>query len=343
MAKTKPCDPSVIGGWVEAIVRALDFLGVDGGDIARQANIDRRVVLRTGARSPLSANSRLWQLAVRASGDPCFGVRVPRFLPVSRYDALTYAMLASASLRECFERVVRYQRLISVAARLSFEHLGSRYRFAIAVDRASAEVCDEAIDAFMAYTVSGCRELHRSADLTPLALSLERAEPSCSTAFAKLFRCPIAFRQAHNALDFASADIERPLPTANAELARRSDEVVVRYLDQLVAYALSDQVRAVLVSALPSGELSHRDAARRVGVSPRTLQRRLVAEGTSYAQLLDETRLLLARGYVEEGKRSFQEIAYLLGFSDPSAFSRAFKRWTGSSPKSYAAVHEAGA
>lgn len=340
MSRAKSCDPSAIGGWIEAIVRTLDFLGVDGSDIARQANIDRRVVLRTGARSPLSANSRLWQLAVRASGDPCFGLRVPPFVAVTSSDALTYAMMASASLRECFERVVRYQRLVSTAARLSFEPSGNRYRFAIAVDRSGGEVCAEAIDAFMAYTVSGCRALHRAAGLNPLALSLERAEPSPAAAFATMFRCPIAFRQAHNALDFAAADIERPLPTANAELARRNDEVVLRYLDQLAAHAVSDQIRAVLVNALPSGELSQREAARRVGMSPRNLQRRLIAEGTSYKQLLDETRLLLARGYVEEGRRSFQEIAYLLGFSEPSAFSRAFKRWTGSSPKLYAAAHD---
>lgn len=340
MSRAKRCEPRTIGGWVEAIARALDFLGVDGSEIARQANIDRRVVLRTGARSPLAANSRLWQLAVQASGDPCFGLSVPRFLAVTSSDALTYAMMASASLRECFERVVRYQRLVSTAVRLSFEDMGNRYRFGIVVDHSGGEVCDEAIDAFMAYTVSGCRELHRDAGLNPLALSLERAEPVPSAAFAKVFRCPVAFRQAHNALDFARADIERPLPTANAESARSSDEVVLRYLDQLAACALSDQVRAVLVNALPSGELSQRDAARRVGMSPRNLQRRLIAEGTSYKQLIDETRLLLARGYVEEGRRSFQEIAYLLGFSEPSAFSRAFKRWTGSSPKFYTAVND---
>ena len=339
MARAKRCDPSRIGGWVEAIVRALDSLGLDGREVAQQANIDHRVVLRTGARSPLSASTALWQLAVHASGDPCFGLRVPRFLAAPSSDALSYAMMASGSLRECFERVVRYQRLVSTAVRLSFEGSGNRYRFVVTPER-SGEVCDAAIDAFMAYAAFGCRALHRSRNLNPLGLRLERAEPSPSTPFAKVFRCPIAFRRAHNALDFAAADIERPLPTANAELARRSDEVVVRYLDRLAAYALADQVRAVLVNALPSGELSQREAARRVGVSPRSLQRRLIAEGTSYKQLLDETRLLLARSYVEEGRRSIQEIAYLLGFSEPSAFSRAFKRWTGSSPKLYAAVHE---
>lgn len=321
---------------MEAIARALDALGIDGRDVVRRAKLDRRVISRVGARSPLSAGGRLWHLAVSTSGDPCFALRVPRYVMVDRVDALTYAMMASASLGECFERVVRYQRLISPAARLAFQDLGDRYRFTVAID--GAEVNDAAIDAFMAYTVYGSRALHGSRDLAPLGLALRHPEPIPSAPFAAVFRCRVRFAQPENWLDFSRADIERPLPTATAELARRNDEVVLRTLDRLVAYALSDRIRAELVAALPSGELSQREAARRMGMSPRNLQRRLLAEGTSYNQLLDETRLLLARGYVEEGRRSFQEIAYLLGFSEPSAFSRAFKRWTGSSPKLYASA-----
>src|SRR5262245_1973468 len=98
-----------IGGWITGISRALDSAGIDGASLAREAGINPET-LAAGARSPLAANTRLWRLAVQATGDPCFGLRVPAHVPPTGLHGLAYAMMASANLKEALERFVRYQR-----------------------------------------------------------------------------------------------------------------------------------------------------------------------------------------------------------------------------------------
>jgi AraC-like DNA-binding protein len=107
-----------IGGWIIGIIRALDVAGVDGASLARQASINPDTLATAGARSPLAANTRLWRLAVQATGDPCFGLRVPPHVPATGLHGLAYAMMASANLKEALERFVRYQRSIGEIATL---------------------------------------------------------------------------------------------------------------------------------------------------------------------------------------------------------------------------------
>jgi AraC-like DNA-binding protein len=140
-----------------------------------------------------------------------------------------------------------------------------------------------------------------------------------------------------NAVEFRRADVEQRLPAGNAELARSSDEVLVRYLARVQDARISSRVQQALLEALPDGTPSKPTVARRLGMSARNLQRHLASEGTSFSALLNEARITLARNYVDEGRLSVTEIAFVLGFADTSTFSRAFKRWTGVAPRQYAA------
>ena len=135
----------------------------------------------------------------------------------------------------------------------------------------------------------------------------------------------------------ARADVERPLPAANAELARCSDEVVIKHLARIDSEVVSHQVHAAVIDSLPDGLPSQSTIARRLAMSPRNLQRRLEEEGRSYKAIVEEICTELARDYIKTGRCSMAEVAYLLGFEDTAAFSHAFKRWTGYSPKAYAA------
>jgi AraC-like DNA-binding protein len=137
-------------------------------------------------------------------------------------------------------------------------------------------------------------------------------------------------------LELARRDVDAPLPAGNAELARQNDEIVVRYLARLATARVSSRVQQALLEALPDGAPSKEAIARKVAMSPRNLQRHLAHEGTSFKTLLNDARVHLARNYIEEGRLSVTEIAFVLGFADTSTFSRAFKRWTGMSPKHFA-------
>jgi AraC-like DNA-binding protein len=335
MSTITPTSLSTIGSWSAAILRALAARGLDAQRFARDAGIDPVALQAPDARVPRASLTRLWRLAVEATNDACFGLSVSRFTTQTSFHALGYAVLASTTLKEAFERIIRYRRLIGDVVQLSLTEHGDRYRFTIDVS-APPGVPYEAVDAFTAVIVRQARLLYGDRTFNPLAVMLQRPEPADSAPFRRLFRVEVAFAQPLNALEFARADVERRLPAANAELARQNEQVLVRYLARLEKARLSSRVEEEILNAFPDGAPSKQVVARKLGMSPRNLQRHLAREGTSFKELTNKARVTLARTYVEERRLSITEIAFVLGFADTSTFSRAFKRWTGTSPRDYA-------
>lgn len=171
--------------------------------------------------------------------------------------------------------------------------------------------------------------------VNPVAVRLERPEPSPSEPFRKVFRVPVQFGQRENVLEFAATDLDERLVTGNAELARHNDEVAARYVARIEHDHVSNRLWTWLIDNLAGGEPTAEAAARALGMSLRNLQRRLREEGTTYREALKGTREEMARAHLEERRTTVTEIAFLLGFSDPNSFSRAFRRWTGQSPRAY--------
>lgn len=328
---------STIGTWASTLVRALDAQGIDGKGLAAAAGIDPERLLEPDARVGRLELTRLWALAVEATGDPCFGLTVSRYVAQTTFHALGYAVLASTTLREAFERMVRFRRLIGDVIELSLLEVGDCYRFVIDVSSPPV-VPYEAVDAVMAVTVRQTRILRGDSGFNPQSVSLQRPEPNGAGVYQRIFRAPVAFGQVLNAIDYRRVDCDERLPAANAELARQNDEVAMRYLSRLKEASVSLRVQQALLKALPDGAPEKGKVARELGMSARNLQRHLAEEGTSFKELLNDARVTLARNYVAEGRLSVTEIAFLLGFADTSTFSRAFKRWTGKSPRDYASI-----
>lgn len=335
MPPLSPGAPSTIASWTAALLRALAAAGIDAPDVAREAGIDPDTLHDPDARVPRVALTRLWQLAVQATGDPCFGLTAARFVHQTTFHGLGYAVLASATMKEAFERMIRHRRLIGDILELRLVALEDRYRFVVDVS-APPGVPFEAVDTIAAILVRQARMLRGAPDLCPLSVELQRPAPPSTEPFRRIFRAPVRFGASENAIEFSRADVESPLPSANAELARQNDDVVVRYLARLEKDRVSRRVQHALLDALPSGAPGKQAVARTLGMSPRNLQRQLALEGTSFKALLDQTRVELALRYVEEGRLSVTETAFVLGFADTSTFSRAFKRWTGRSPRDHA-------
>jgi AraC-like DNA-binding protein len=333
--------PSTIASWTASLVRALDASGVDGRALAARAGIDAAALESPDARVSRAALTRLWQLAVEATGDPGFGLEAGRHVSQTTFHALGYAVLASATLREAHERIIRYRRVIGDVVQLSLTDVGDRCRFAIDVS-AGPGVPFEAVDAFASVCVRQARILRGDRSFEPLRVSLVRPEPPDPGRFRAAFRAPVEFGQPANFIEYARADMDAPLPAGNAEIARANDDVLVRYLARLDDARVSSRVQAAVLAALPDGAPSKQAIARKLGMSPRNLQRRLEEEGTSFKQLLAEARIDLAKSHITEGRSSVTEIAFVLGFADTSAFSRAFKRWTGASPTEFAAREREG-
>lgn len=327
-------DTSTLATWAGTILRALAAHGIDGAAVAQKAGIDP-LNLQHEARVPRAALDRLWRLAVEATGNPAFGLEAPRYTSQTTFHALGYAVLASLTLKDAFERFVRFRRLVGEILQLEVLDVGDRYRFVIDVS-AHPDMPYQAVDAIASMCVRQARFLHGGRPCNPLDVSFQHATPLDVLPYERLFRAPIRFDQPLTYLEFTRADMEDPLPAGNAELARGNEEVLLAFLARSAPSQLTARVRQAMLEAMPDGAPAKAAVARTLGMSARNLQRHLAQEGTSFKQLLNEARISIACSYIDEGRLSVTEIAFVVGFADTSTFSRAFKRWTGMSPRHWA-------
>ena len=324
-------EPTSLASWTRALRKQLDALGLDSAALCVQAGLDPQLMDDPNARYPLSATSRLWALAVQVSGDPAIGLRVSRFVSPTTFHALGYALVASGSLREVFERIVRYHPVVSDALTLELSREGERYRFRLLQPPGSPAPALEAIDAFAAIYVRTCRN-RLGRDYAPLAVYLRRPEPADPTPWHTVFRAPLFFGAEEDRLEFAARDFDSHLDDANPERAEHNETVLKRTLAQLQPLTWERKGRAAIEAQLPDGEPSVERMAQALHLSVRSLQRHLADEGCRFDALLNDCRQNLALQHLRDPQCSLAEVSHLLGFADTSSFNRAFKRWTGMTP-----------
>lgn len=330
---------TTINTWAIALVRTLDAHGCDGRGLLLRAGLDAQLLTDPNGRAPVSGMSRLWQLAVEATGDPCIGLKAAAFVQPATFHSLGLALLASQDLEDALKRMARFSRIVSNVADVYTEACpgGVKLKARWLVDM---PVVTEAIDLLMASSVKmGLLLLGEDPrNPRPLELWLRRSGDAAMHAeFERHFGFPVHFGADENALFIPNEWIERPLPMANPQLARQTDLVVMDYLSHFDGARLTEKVRAELISRLPAGEPTRGDIASALNLSEKTLQRRLRSEGTSYQQVLDEVRRKMALQYLSDWRMSMCSMTFMLGFSDQSSFTRAFRRWTGATPGEYRA------
>ncbi|MET0343241.1 MAG: AraC family transcriptional regulator [Polyangiales bacterium] len=329
-----PPRPSVLSSWTRVILDALEARGIDPVPVLRDAGFARDAFRDPNARLAAIDTARLWRRAAVCANDPAFGLFASSLVRPTTFHALGYAVFASATLRDALQRLLRYGHLVSDAAELDLEttRKSARLRFLI---RSGEVPSDPALDAVISLIVRTCRTLtERSFCLERLAL--RRPRPLDLEPYERFYRCPIEFDAPFDALTLDAALLDRPLLSANPELARHNDDLVRRYLAGMREGTVVDRVREALATHLPR-DASPEKVATLLGMSARSLQRRLKEQGTSYVQVLRDTRRELAIGHLREAHCSVTEIAFLLGFEDASAFARAFRTWTGVTPSSFRA------
>lgn len=189
------------------------------------------------------------------------------------------------------------------------------------------------IDAELAFFVCFGRRM-TATPVAPLELWVRPARPAHASEYRRLFACPVRFGQRADTLWVPTAALDTPLLAANPELHTLLAATADRHLDEL-GDRLTTRVRAVIESLLPEGPPAIDAVAGRLATSERSLQRGLKDEGTSFTELVDATRQALARRYLAEDRFALAEISYLVGFSHPNSFYRAFRRWTGTTPEAY--------
>lgn len=329
-----PETTSVIAGYGLSIARALEHSGVDSRRVFAAVGIEDMLDNDPLHRLPLATVTRLYQVCVEVTGDPYFGLTVARFIQAPTMHALGFGLLASATLMDFCTRVQRYFRLVSQNALIEIEDRGEAVYFASVP---LPDVCPQTQDAWIGLLLRMMRLLYRD-DFSPLAVEFAHPVPDGGDGpYVEFFGAPASFDCEAVALVLPKADMNVPLKGASPELAQFNDNLAMEYIAKLDRADVVANTRACIIELLPGGECSKSQVAAAIGMSTSSLQARLTERGTSFHELLNEIRRDLACSYLKQSGVSVTEITFLLGFTDVSNFTRAFKRWTGVSPTSYRA------
>ncbi len=318
-----------------ALVTALDRLGFDTGALLSAAGLTAEQVEDADARLPGEAVATLWSSALERSGDPSLGLRVAVAVPFGAYRVIDFLAASAPTVGAGLHRVARYFPLINSALSWEITDRPTTMCMTLVHPSIAGALPQPYVEYAMVVTVLHCR--HASGFDWPLVeVSFAFAAPPSIDEHLATFGCDVRFDQPRNELVLTREIADLPTRAPSSELLRTLEDHADRMIASLEREdAASARVARLIVEELHGGEPSLARVARRMAMSGRTLQRRLEQERTSFASVLDQTRRHLAEAYIQERALALTEIAYLLGFSEPSAFTRAFQRWYGMSPSQY--------
>lgn len=326
------------------MLQYLEAHGSPAASIAHRCGIDLPVPLETDARVPGRQVERLWAAAVEATGDELVGLHMAEDYSPGTLDILGYVVLSCRTIEEVLDRLSRYVRVLNDGLRVTIVREGSvtycRPSFITSIDNYLLRRPTEAIDALFGGIA---RELRRlaSTPLTAQEVWLRRPRPGndARARYERVFGAPVRFGMSEDRFILPTSHLAERVRSANPMLLATFElhaDALIATLDRPASR--SHQVAQVLVQRLKGSVPPLSEVARELAMSDRNLQRALRNDGTSYQKLLDDVRRDLALRHLSAPGTSASQVGFLLGFSEPSAFHRAFRRWTGKAPGAYRAT-----
>lgn len=317
---------------LEAMIRGFGRFGVDPDELLRE--LERRYSASAGQAETLLA----WNALYVERLPPLSAVFVGADTPFGMWEVIDFLSACYPTIGQSFRQIARHFRLINPHVEFLVSD-GERGEPPHVEFRHKLSERDEFFDEY----TSGIFLAHyRSLTATPVplaALHSVRArpeDPAWRAQIAAYFGCTPTWGARHGRMVFTPEVWATPIVGANPRLrATLEAHATELYRESLIAHSFSEQVRAVIAQCLRDGEPRIGEVAQRLGMTVRTLQRRLQDESLGFAALIDEARLHLARRYLADESLTISEVSFALGYSEPSAFARAFKRWAGCAPAEF--------
>jgi AraC-like DNA-binding protein len=322
---------------VTVVLPLLEFLGNEGFDleaILERVGIPHSALADTQTRFPKRRFQALWQVASEATGDPAIALRVSAMVKANTLGIIGYLTLASESRRNAFELVKGLTPLLWEDVECDLES-GAEVAFIRCRTGSSPQASHFTTEYAVGLTVTMSRVLGAGRS-DPLEARFSYPAPAYADEYERILRLPIRFDAGEDGVLFPISMMDSLNPSADAALRQLLERYAADQLAKIPTSARFPQrVRACILSMLPLGGLTADTVAAQFAMSSRTLRRRLQEEATSYQEILDDVRAELARHYLGKEKRGIDEVAFLVGFSDPSAFTKAFRRWTRQTPADF--------
>jgi AraC-like DNA-binding protein len=318
---------------IRVLVNGLKDLGYEVAPLLVAAGVNRADLANPDARIPCETYGRLLSQAMRERHTPNIALHLARQTPVGAYPLLDYLVLTSDSVSAGLHQLSRYVRLtgspVAVEMRESARSLSA--------DLVCPPGAESAVEYFAAVMILHLRE-ETGGRFAASSVSF-RHSPEDPSEFEQILGCPVQSNAASNNVTMDQAAARLPLGRRDSVLRRvlesQADEILARLPVRKGLAADVQRALSARVGGGPGSDIRVDSVARDLAVSARTLQRRLAAEGVSYQNLLDEARKEAAGRHLAESVFAIGEIAYLVGYSEPAPFYRAFKRWYGVTPEAF--------
>jgi AraC-like DNA-binding protein len=321
------------GQYLQIVHQGMVRAGLDVQAIYARLGYDAEKLSRE-LRTPHQQQAFFWEVVEAVTGDPDIGLHLCPHLPVYRGDVIEYLMFSSPTFRDGMTRAFKYLRLVSDAlhVRLLQDERGTRLMVVGSAAQAPqlrhTEIC-------VLYEI-----IQFARSVTESRVATQRVRLRCSRRspakeYEKVFGCPVEFDGAESEIWFDPALLDLPSPRWDPDLLHLHEELAEKRLTGLKRQDLVEQVRSIFSQRLELENCELEDVAKTLGMPPRRLRFELNRAGTSFSELLAEFRYAVARKLLRTTDEPIENIVYLTGFSEPSTFYRAFKRWSGMTPVQY--------
>jgi len=317
-------------GLADALARA----GRDPHEILGPLGLRPEILARPNGLMPVADFARALEEAARLTGDDCFGLHLGEHAHPKNAGPLAYVVLNSPTMAVAFSNIARYLHVHNEAADVAFGR-DSRWAYLRHTLGSPVEESRQHAEFAMAAALELIR-LMAGSEWSPVEVRFAHKAPSQTEEHTRMFRAPVRFGCDTNAFVMEPELCDRQVPGADHRLY----PIMVRYVERVLEAmpredGLVASVRVFIGEAMREGEPTLGTVARQLTMGPRTLQRRLKAAGADFTDLLTDTRRRLSLQYLDDRRHTITDVAFLLGYSEVSAFNRAFKRWTGSTPLGY--------
>ena len=281
----------------------------------------------------------LWRTIGEMSGEPAFGLKFGAEPRLERYQPTAIAAVCSRSFRDALQRMARYKQL-TCPEEIRVHTKGDETTVEFFYLEAKEVQPDVLVDVCLAWIASIARR-GTDGQVTPLRVELTRAVRH-RELLEEHYGCRVRFKAGRNALVYHSSDLDRSFVTHNAELlALTGAQLETELQERNTSADVGEQVKQTLKRSLAGKRPTLQHVARELGMSTRSLQRRLTDAGISFQEVVEDTRRELARHYLKHSAVELNEAAYLLGYEDANSFFRAFHLWEGTSPGEWRTRHGA--
>jgi AraC-like DNA-binding protein len=324
------------GTLVRMAYQGLLNLDVDADEVLRRCGMDPAQLYKPNLRTHFSAQPLFWEAAVELSGDPCIGLHLGEKMPVYKGQILEYLLLSSTTFGDGLRRVLSYQRLISDA--MHGEVTESTTPFLTNYFSEHQYLTPHLAEAMV---VSLIRFLQSVSDdkFKPTRICFTHTAKTNHEEYQRIFQCPVEFNTQQFRLYFDPQILGYRSPYAEPELLSMHVQSADQHMVQLEKRDLILEVRSQVGALLESGDITLVRISQELSISPRQLRHQLTLAGTSLQRIITQHRKSLSRRLLSQTDESIAEIVYLTGFSEPSTFYRAFKRWEGMTPIEYRQIN----